>query len=231
MTNKFKIGDEVKFNTEDKNLFNVKFFSEPHKIPKSLIFHGDLIFKENKGTISSKYEEFYIVRYLDKNNHIVQLGFKEESLLPFNTEASKEIIGYKLVKTQYSKAACEIARVDDVTKMEKLILQFYPKSHTLELLEKAGVLDLWFEPIYKQKEIKIIDSRSREAIIMDDKLLVADGEISLEELEQIRDFSLLQVGTKLWSVKLTQATFKIGCWDNVSLEDINKAIETIKSNL
>jgi hypothetical protein len=56
-----------------------------------------------------------------------------------------KIIGYKLVKHEYEKAAHLIAQIkfDDIVYESKFINR----------LEKAGVIDLWFEPIYETPQI------------------------------------------------------------------------------
>ena len=53
-----------------------------------------------------------------------------------------KIIGYKLIKHEYQNAAHFIAQIkfDDIVYEPKFINR----------LEKAGVLDLWFEPVYEQ---------------------------------------------------------------------------------
>jgi len=68
-----------------------------------------------------------------------------------------KIIGYKLVKPEYGEAAMKIA---DGTSLEKwdsnlknkgYMFTFY--SDNKKLLEKAGILDLWFEPVYETPQI------------------------------------------------------------------------------
>jgi hypothetical protein len=56
-----------------------------------------------------------------------------------------KIIGYKLVKPDYQNAAYFIAQI----KFNDIVYE--PKF--INRLEKAGVLDLWFEPIYETPQI------------------------------------------------------------------------------
>ena len=56
-----------------------------------------------------------------------------------------KIIGYKLVKHEYQNAAHFIAQI----KFNDIVYE--PKF--INRLEKAGVLDLWFEPVYETPEI------------------------------------------------------------------------------
>ena len=65
----------------------------------------------------------------------------------------KKIIGYKLTKPEYEKAA------NQITGAENLISQNYNfqiDSIAYDRVVKAGVLDLWFEPVYKE-EFKVGD--------------------------------------------------------------------------
>lgn len=72
---------------------------------------------------------------------------KEE---PMSTE--KTIIGYKLIKTEYEGAAAEICGYNK--KLDPLISglgHFLKDSIDYYSILKAGVLDLWFEPVYKNQ--------------------------------------------------------------------------------
>jgi len=83
------------------------------------------------------------------------LTFKEFKEKYLNME-EKKIIGYKLTKPEYEKAA------NQITGTENLILHsknynFQIDSLAYDRVVKAGVLDLWFEPVYEQEEFKIGD--------------------------------------------------------------------------
>jgi hypothetical protein len=56
-----------------------------------------------------------------------------------------KIIGYKLVKQEYQNAAHFIAQI----KFNHIVYEL----EFINRLEKAGVLDLWFEPVYEKPEI------------------------------------------------------------------------------
>lgn len=59
----------------------------------------------------------------------------------------KEIIGYKLIKPEYNEAALKIVKIIAWNIREELDL--CKGSIAEDYLEEAGVLDLWFEPVYK----------------------------------------------------------------------------------
>ena len=67
---------------------------------------------------------------------------------------NKKIIGYKLIKPEYEKASDALLdnscvkwdKAENFRGYYHLILN----SETISNLKKAGVLDLWFEPVYEQ---------------------------------------------------------------------------------
>lgn len=87
-----------------------------------------------------------------------------KTIVPITTllkSMSKEIVGYKLAKPEYNAAAAKICGYS--LKMDKITdshyagydLNFLLDSDDRRSLEKAGVLDLWFEPVYKKEIPKI----------------------------------------------------------------------------
>jgi len=62
----------------------------------------------------------------------------------------KEIIGYVLKKREYTKAVNEIIDNDDWFPQ----ISFVNGSDSYNKLLDAGVLDIWFEPVYKDSEFK-----------------------------------------------------------------------------
>jgi hypothetical protein len=73
--------------------------------------------------------------------------FKKYVLKTEEKMESKKIIGYKLVKPEYKKAADKIISVFD---------EFKINSIAYDEFKKAGVLDIWFEPVY-EPEFKVGD--------------------------------------------------------------------------
>lgn len=95
-------------------------------------------------------EKWEIFDYLPPQRlHLPQFDFESWRALYYYKE--KEIIGYKLVKPEYEDAACKIAGVLGL----KLLPQGFSiavDSAPVKSLQKAGVLDLWFEPVYKEEK-------------------------------------------------------------------------------
>lgn len=65
----------------------------------------------------------------------------------------KEIIGYKLVKPEYHEAASALMGHTGFAKDDKKI--DIRLKHTIDIFKKAGVLDLWFEPVYEVEKLEI----------------------------------------------------------------------------
>jgi len=78
----FKKGDKVKFVENDKRI--PKYYADNDGIPADKIIHGSTglggTYYKEFAKIVGVYNEFYIVRWTDSSNKIMQLGFKEESL-------------------------------------------------------------------------------------------------------------------------------------------------------
>lgn len=93
----------------------------------------------------------YILKDKDDIEYIIEIN--GVSLVKDNT-IKKEIIGYKLKENykQYLKATYVIA---GYLKNITIPLEYYLKKENWgsfkKNLEKAGVLDLWFEPVYKEE--------------------------------------------------------------------------------
>jgi hypothetical protein len=79
--------------------------------------------------------------------------FKKYVLNQNNMENNKQIIGYKLIKEEYREAAYKIANVSCFVND---MVDFQENSYIKEKLEEAGVLDIWFEPVYEE-EFKVGD--------------------------------------------------------------------------
>ena len=102
----------------------------------------------------------------------------------------KEIIGYKLIKTEYAEAVYGILQWPNSAFIDKVKEGYVLETQTnISLLRQAGVLDLWFESVYKESkpEFKVGDYVRWEGldpcvgIIKSYRLLLA--EIEVYELE------------------------------------------------
>lgn len=107
------------------------------------------------------------------SSYLKREGFTEITFEQFKEhvlgEKAKErkIIGYKLVKEEYECEALSLASKNCITKnwSSKKELDFHINTNFHDNLEKSGVLDLWFSPVYEEStETKIMDYLAEQGI-------------------------------------------------------------------
>ena len=82
------------------------------------------------------------------------------------TKMEKELTGYKLIKPEYANAVNTLVGVTSFN-FDRFKTEFNNFSTAILDLKKAGVLDLWFEPVYKEDIPKIMLPRSEYQITID----------------------------------------------------------------
>ena len=138
------------------------------------------------------------IRYELEEENIVSYTFKvkddEGQEFYFNApkecfEEVKNIIGYKLVKPEYESAVSAIVEF----KFNPLILtgccHFENNSITKHRLEKAGVLDLWCEPVYEEA-VKVPKVDCFELEIKGDKMHFGEYCIPVNWLDTVNNRKL-----------------------------------------
>ena len=111
------------------------------------------------------------------------------------TMETRKLVGYKLIKPEY-KAAIKI-----ITKCSEFCFNSFENEiesmlYVEELLKKAGVLDLWFEPIYEE-EFKVGDW----VTVIDIKGIGWLHDTSKRTFKLIGLPETFHGGKKLWKVK------------------------------
>jgi hypothetical protein len=114
--------------------------------------------------------------YFDGEEHYVTSSKSNGSLMLTDSQfkqyvlkqpkMGKEIIGYRLIKKEYKTAALAIIPDSEYLKTgiassgEPCLPMAVKDTSTYSLLKKAGVLDLWFEPVYKDdKNLPVINGK------------------------------------------------------------------------
>ena len=140
--------------------------------------------------------DFYASRLYDKD--CWQFGnpqnLKKVSISKFY-EMEKEIIGYKLIKPEYREAANSILDgfgyfLDD----EEL-----GHDKPIKIMEEAGVLALWFKPIYKEEDFRVGDVVVKEWNCSGDIDIFEVSKIEYGELysnEYLINWSLIEGSVK-----------------------------------
>jgi hypothetical protein len=104
---------------------------------------------------------------------------KKYTIVPITTLLSnkmenKEIIGYKLAKSEYAEAAKKIGTGYEPFGFNQFV-DFTLNSRQKDEFEEAGVLNLWFEPVYKEEAPTIKIGDYTGTIDKKDRLLMIEG--------------------------------------------------------
>ena len=144
----------------------------------------------------------------------------------------KEIIGYKLVKSEYKGAYEEITGTSNLDRIEDSLGKLNWVDKAIKDLKEAGVLELWFKPNYKEEKtiVKMHSSNKGEFEIevVGKKAYYRpeDKELSLQFIKNILNlFENKTIGLE-YSIEID--TIKIGCMEGVKREGVQKVYELIK---
>ena len=155
---------------------------------KSLYKAGDkILYSEDGGITISEWTLRENEIYTEQSDGSIIYGKHEVHLYNAsykywmeNNVESKEIIGYKLKKDceQYRKAALLLINEPCFTDNDfggKVDTQI---KKNITIYRKAGVLDLWFEPVYKSKEVVIRMGNAFDLIIKEGKVFHGSEDIT-----------------------------------------------------
>lgn len=142
----------------------------------------------------------------------------------------KKIIGYKLIKPEYLEAANEICKkVNTGTSIEEFsFLRIGINRLSIPALKDAGVLDIWFEPVYepeKPKE-KVITVNDTRISIKQGSIYAVDRSFKIESIKHLLGLMSSNYNKDFWNTEFTEV--KIGCktgWTKKHLEEIVKEYE------
>lgn len=133
---------------------------------------------------------------------------------------SKEIIGYKLIKPEYGEAGARVAGTSLYEwdeNLSRLGYMFTVNSAARVAIEKAGILSLWFTPIYKQQE-QIFKVGNFEVKVKDGKAFHANDNITEFTKGLINHFKPQTFGKYMMTVE--DVTFsKTGCQTTSKLSE------------
>jgi hypothetical protein len=140
----------------------------------------------------------------------------------------KNILFYRLIKPEYKKIVHELINMEIADDSNDFILT----EKSITKLNDYGVLNSWFEPVYKTKDVFLDDWKGRRVKVEKDRIIIGNDFILLSSLKTLfGSFTVIisTIGNKSWDISLIDATFKIGCWGDVKLSDIKRAIEAIEN--
>ncbi len=157
------------------------------------------------------------------------ITFEQFEALVLNQNKMK-LIGYKLKNDKYKEAALKIIGVSDFSNSK---CSFVDGSRSHELISEAGVLDLWFTPVYSEnkplyKEYTL-ESGFNVEVRKNGNIVTNDGTFTIKELDT--KFGICFRSTKFnkWDMSVTKAEYKIGCQvvthkDIIGINDLYKEL-------
>jgi hypothetical protein len=179
------------------------------------------------------------VQWPFKRNHY-WVSFKNVSNLPIITYKqflemqTKQIIGYKFKEecSQYAQAALKICQPNDVESFKLFVKDGYLINLTFNAsvkpkLEEAGVLDLWFEPVFQTEE-KILElgSPKKSIRITKEGFTVENNLVKESVISQLLyDMRNTDKYISIWNVEYLSV--KIGC-STFTKEELELLIKTQK---
>lgn len=148
----------------------------------------------------------------------------------------KEVVGYKLKNKQYEKAAILLASNPDIwtdLSFTTFMLTAGDKGYA-KILREAGVLDLWFEPVYKEEKIIVNISGNRQVIVNKSTIEVMGYTITHEEANTAYQVVIVNKYLPINTIRPSDGGFglliteiKIGCqtFTREDIVDVNAAIQ------
>jgi len=146
----------------------------------------------------------------------------KQYILGQNMENKEEIIGYK---APYDLFGGKIKQGDLYKFKDTGYVHYLSDAYYLP----KEIVETW-EAVYKTKEQTYTLSNGKEVKITKDYVVCAGENVKIEKFKE-----LAQITSKLnntfhtWSLSLTEATFKIGCYNDVKLSDIQQIIKIHES--
>ena len=144
----------------------------------------------------------------------------------------KEIIGYKLVKSEYKGAYKEITGTSNLDRIEDSLGKLNWVDKAIKDLKEAGVLELWFKPNYKEEKtiVKMYSSNKGEFEIevVGKKAYYRPEhkELSLQFIKNILNlFENKTIGLE-YSIEVD--SLKVGCMEGTRKSDWQKVYDLIK---
>lgn len=174
----------------------------------------------------------------DLNRDAIKEGYTEITFKQFlkyilkQETMKKEIIGYKLVKSEYKGAYEEITGTSNLDRIEDSLGKLNWVDKAIKDLKEAGVLELWFKPNYKEEKtiVKMYSSNKGEFEIevVGKKAYYRPEhkELSLQFIKNILNlFENKTIGLE-YSIEVD--SLKVGCMEGTRKSDWQKVYDLIK---
>lgn len=128
----------------------------------------------------NKSNVYYSAKYLI-NQDVPQITFEQFKQITKMKEEKKILIGYRLVKKEYEKAAARIVHNNRYDSFESHIpYTIGEDSNAVRILKEAEVLDLWFEPIYEEDKPELPKINGYEGVFSGDCIIYGCAQLYKE---------------------------------------------------
>jgi hypothetical protein len=160
---------------------------------------------------------------------LLQEGYTEITFEQFKqyvlkeNNMNKEIIGYKLVKPKYTTATRRIINCDP--KYDHFGINTLNGEGDIKLLKQAGVLDLWFEPVYKEDKT-LPKINGYEGKLETNFVVYGCAKFNIKYIEELH--GLIARNTILGGNK-NFVSIKLDSGVEITIEQIKQIYEYIKS--
>ena len=149
-----------------------------------------------------------------------------------NMEQKEEIIGWK-VKPEFEAAAITLLKPNRNYTLSTIKhgfgegCNFTKNSGQYNFFNDLKLLDVWFEAVIKPKEEKYTLSNGKEVTITKEHVMCAGENVTIQAFKELVKYIHVTDGNPFhkWAVQITDITFKIGCWEDVKLSDIQEIIK------
>lgn len=202
-------------------------------------FDGEKLEDWDSGGYNTQKYELVTIEQLKK--HYLQKSEETNQQPPIMENKEKKIIGYKLVKKEYLEAV-KVMVSDSWTwnYAEENILKsgwhFAAPDREGEgiasIFRKAGVLDLWFEPVYEieYKEVKVSVGSPAKEILVTSKGQISVKDVnysfSMDELIMLKNKFRIVANVALLDVFVKNLWVGCSAGTSITEQDIDLIIET-----
>jgi hypothetical protein len=136
-------------NTKEERQLVYKFLVDNRNYDKLYLRNNHNVIICNKEGGDSNYNSLENAKEVYPEYKVYTFNEFKQKYLNIN----KEIIAYKLIKPEFRKAVNSILdKIGNILRQDGITEDY----NTHNLLKEAGVLDLWFEPVYKKEKPKEI---------------------------------------------------------------------------
>ena len=198
----------VKYSKEAHDWIKQNAEMNGNNIPKSKYYYYPCdTFKNNySGYIPGGYTEITF-------NQFKQYVLKE------NMGSKEEIIGYK---APYDLFGGKIKQGDLYKFKDTGYVHYLSDAYYLP----KEIVETW-EPVYKAKEQTYTLSNGKEVKITKEYVICSGENVTIQAFKELMKYSHVTDGNPFykWTVQITGITFKIGCWEDVKLSDIQQIIK------